>query len=124
MLSNVFLATTCPPHMSLDPKTALEHLSSYNDSDGLAVEDLMNAKLHGGLTYNDFLLLPGRIDFPASGVITESGITSKVVFKGPRHVQPCVCRSRCKPEEACHLHLYPYFEGEGKTTRHRLPRCA
>ena len=69
--------------MSLDPKTALEHLSSYNDSDGLAVEDLMNAKLHGGLTYNDFLLLPGRIDFPASDVITESRITRNVVLKTP-----------------------------------------
>jgi IMP dehydrogenase len=67
----------------LDPKTALEHLGSYNDSDGLAVEDLMNSKLHGGLTYNDFLLLPGRIDFPASDVITESKITRKVVLKTP-----------------------------------------
>jgi len=23
----------------------------------------MNATLHGGLTYNDFLLLPGKIDY-------------------------------------------------------------
>ncbi|RXW14427.1 hypothetical protein EST38_g11426 [Candolleomyces aberdarensis] len=67
----------------LDPKTALEHLKTYNEPDGLSVEDLMNDHLHGGLTYNDFLLLPGRIDFPASDVVTESKITRNVVLKTP-----------------------------------------
>ena len=77
------------PHMSsdgftyLDPKTALEHLKTYNEPDGLSVEDLMNNHIHGGLTYNDFLLLPGRIDFPASDVVTESKITRNVVLKTP-----------------------------------------
>ena len=67
----------------LDPKSALEHLKSYNEPDGLSVEDLMNNRVHGGLTYNDFLLLPGRIDFPASDVLTESKITRNVVLKTP-----------------------------------------
>jgi IMP dehydrogenase len=67
----------------LDAATALEHLATYNEPDGLAVEDLMNGRLHGGLTYNDFLLLPGRIDFPASDVVTESKITRNVVLKTP-----------------------------------------
>ena len=67
----------------LHPADALEHLATYNEPDGLAVEDLMNGRLHGGLTYNDFLLLPGRIDFPASDVVTESKITRNVVLKTP-----------------------------------------
>ncbi|KAF9526059.1 IMP dehydrogenase/GMP reductase [Crepidotus variabilis] len=67
----------------LDPKTALEHLKTYDRSDGLAVSDLMDSRVHGGLTYNDFLLLPGKIDFPASDVVTESRITRKVILKTP-----------------------------------------
>ncbi len=67
----------------LDPKSALEHLKTYKSRDGLAVSDLMDSQVHGGLTYNDFLLLPGKIDFPASNVITESRITRNVVLKTP-----------------------------------------
>ncbi|THH29567.1 hypothetical protein EUX98_g4620 [Antrodiella citrinella] len=67
----------------LDPKTAIEHLKSYPTPDGLAVEDLMNESLHGGLTYNDFLVLPGKIDFGAQAVVTESRITRNVVLKTP-----------------------------------------
>ena len=43
----------------------------------------MDSTVHGGLTYNDFLLLPGKIDFPASDVVTESRITRNVVLKTP-----------------------------------------
>ncbi|KAF8966951.1 IMP dehydrogenase [Flammula alnicola] len=67
----------------LDPKFALEHLSTYKRSDGLAVTDLMDSQVHGGLTYNDFLLLPGKIDFPASDVLTESHVTRNVILKTP-----------------------------------------
>ncbi|CAG7854443.1 Inosine-5'-monophosphate dehydrogenase {ECO:0000255/HAMAP-Rule:MF_03156} Short=IMP dehydrogenase {ECO:0000255/HAMAP-Rule:MF_03156}; Short=IMPD {ECO:0000255/HAMAP-Rule:MF_03156}; Short=IMPDH {ECO:0000255/HAMAP-Rule:MF_03156}; {ECO:0000255/HAMAP-Rule:MF_03156} [Serendipita indica DSM 11827] len=67
----------------LDPKTALEHLSTYEDRDGLSAAQLMSSIKHGGLTYNDFLLLPGHIDFPASVVSTESRITRRVVLKTP-----------------------------------------
>ncbi|KAF8162131.1 IMP dehydrogenase [Pholiota molesta] len=67
----------------LHPSQALEHLKSYQHRDGLAVSDLMDSRVHGGLTYNDFLLLPGKIDFPASDVITESRITRNVVLKTP-----------------------------------------
>jgi len=69
--------------MPLDPKSALDHLKSYKRSDGLAVADLMDSQVHGGLTYNDFLLLPGKIDFPASEVLTESRVTRNVVLKTP-----------------------------------------
>ena len=69
--------------MPLDPKSALNHLETYSRSDGLSISDLLNSQVNGGLTYNDFLLLPGKIDFPASEVITESRITRNVVLKTP-----------------------------------------
>ncbi|KAG6902954.1 hypothetical protein C0995_009346 [Termitomyces sp. Mi166 len=67
----------------LDPSTALEVLKSYSRKDGLSAADLMDSRVHGGLTYNDFLLLPGKIDFPASDVVTETRITRNVVLKTP-----------------------------------------
>ncbi|GAA5981962.1 hypothetical protein JCM11641_006812 [Rhodosporidiobolus odoratus] len=67
----------------LDPSKALEHLKSYSRSDGLSVRELMDSKAQGGLTYNDFLVLPGHIDFPASAVSLESRVTKKTVLKTP-----------------------------------------
>lgn len=67
----------------LDPSQAMELLKSYERSDGLAVSDLMDSRVHGGLTYNDFLLLPGKIDFAAQEVVTESRITRNVTLKTP-----------------------------------------
>lgn len=67
----------------LDPSTALSLLATYESRDGLSVSELLDTKLHGGLTYNDFLLLPGKIDFPASEVVAESRITRNVVLKTP-----------------------------------------
>jgi hypothetical protein len=72
-----------PQSEYLDPSTALDLLKSYPRSDGLSVDDLLDSQVHGGLTYNDFLLLPGRIDFPASDVLTESRITRNVTLKTP-----------------------------------------
>jgi hypothetical protein len=69
--------------MSLDPSTALQYLDSYTRPDGLSVSDLMESRVHGGLAYNDFLLLPGKIDFAASDVVTESRITRNIVLKTP-----------------------------------------
>ena len=69
--------------MPLDPSEALDELKKYSSPDGLSVSDLMNATLHGGLTYNDFILLPGKIDFSAHEVLTESRITRNVVLKTP-----------------------------------------
>ena len=67
----------------LDASQAIEHLKSYERSDGLSVAELMDSRIHGGLTYNDFLLLPGKIDFGALEVSTESRITRNVVLKTP-----------------------------------------
>jgi IMP dehydrogenase len=67
----------------LDPSKALDELNKYPSPDGLSIDQLMNTTLHGGLTYNDFLMLPGKIDFSAHDVITESRITRNVVLKTP-----------------------------------------
>jgi hypothetical protein len=46
----------------LDYTRALEVLESeYAGADGLDVQTLMSSKENGGLTYNDFLVLPGYI---------------------------------------------------------------
>ncbi|BGP14876.1 hypothetical protein JCM10213_003768 [Rhodosporidiobolus nylandii] len=67
----------------LDASKALEHLKTYQRNDGLSVRELMDSKAQGGLTYNDFLVLPGHIDFPASAVSLESKVTKKTVLKTP-----------------------------------------
>ncbi|KAJ3833255.1 IMP dehydrogenase [Lentinula raphanica] len=67
----------------LDPSTALEHLKTYDHSDGLSIEELMESRVHGGLTYNDFLVLPGRIGFFAMDVGLETRVTKNVVLKTP-----------------------------------------
>ncbi|KAJ7630505.1 IMP dehydrogenase [Roridomyces roridus] len=72
------------PALQQNPADALKFLAShYQRKDGLSVSDLMDSRIHGGLTYNDFLLLPGKIDFAASEVVTESRITRNVVLKTP-----------------------------------------
>lgn len=67
----------------LQPDQAMKHLESYSRNDGLSVRELMDSKTQGGLTYNDFLVLPGHIDFPASAVSLESRVTKKTVLKTP-----------------------------------------
>lgn len=66
-----------------DPTTAMSHLASYAHHDGLSLSQLMDSQAHGGLTYNDFLVLPGHIDFPANQVGLESRITKRTILKSP-----------------------------------------
>jgi hypothetical protein len=83
-LENFFLmAPSTSSSTLLDPSTALDVLKEYERRDGLSAGDLMNSAVHGGLTYNDFLMLPGKIDFAASVVSTESRVTRSVVIKTP-----------------------------------------
>ncbi|KAF9230084.1 IMP dehydrogenase/GMP reductase [Melanogaster broomeanus] len=72
----------------LNPSEAVAHLQTYTRSDGLSINELMDSQVHGGLTYNDFLMLPGKIDFPASDVITETSVTRNVVLKTPLMSSP------------------------------------
>jgi len=67
----------------LPPSQALQVLQDYEHQDGLSARDLMDSKIHGGLTYNDFLLLPGRIDFAASDVTVETKITRNITLNTP-----------------------------------------
>jgi len=67
----------------LDYTKAEEYLKQYQSRDGLCVQDLMDSKVQGGLTYNDFLLLPGYIGFPASAVSLDSPVTKRITLKTP-----------------------------------------
>ncbi|KAK5707277.1 inosine-5'-monophosphate dehydrogenase [Elasticomyces elasticus] len=66
-----------------DPSKALEVLKSYQAKDGISVHQLMDEAQMGGLTYNDFLLLPGHIGFPAAVVDLTSKLTKKITLKTP-----------------------------------------
>ncbi|OWB79111.1 hypothetical protein B5S32_g3323 [[Candida] boidinii] len=66
-----------------DCSKALEYLSEYKEKDGLSVQDLMDSKTKGGLTYNDFLVLPGKIDFPSSIVKLTTKLTKKITLNTP-----------------------------------------
>lgn len=67
----------------LPASSALEHLKTYKQADGLSLRQLVDSQEHGGLTYNDFLVLPGHINFPASDVSLESRVTKKTLLKTP-----------------------------------------
>ena len=67
----------------LDHKSALDVLKEYKTLDGLDLHELMDTTKHGGLTYNDFLLMPGYIGFPASEVVLDSPITKRITLKTP-----------------------------------------
>lgn len=51
--------------------------------DGISAMALFDSKTHGGLTYNDFLILPGYIDFSADKVNLETKLTRKISLKLP-----------------------------------------
>lgn len=67
----------------MDFSKAVQDLESYESRDGLNVQELMDSKVRGGLTYNDFLVLPGYIGFPASDVMLDSPITKRITLKTP-----------------------------------------
>ena len=51
-----------PDQKTMDFTKALDVLESeYLSQDGLEVEQLLDSHRNGGLTYNDFLVLPGYI---------------------------------------------------------------
>ncbi|KAJ1547296.1 inosine-5'-monophosphate dehydrogenase [Cladochytrium tenue] len=51
--------------------------------DGLTADQLMDEVAAGGLTYNDFLILPGYIDFPASAVSLQTKVTKNITIRTP-----------------------------------------
>lgn len=67
----------------LDTTVASKYLKDYQTKDGLSVSELMDSRTNGGLTYNDFLVLPGKIDFPSSIVSLDSKLTKKITLRTP-----------------------------------------
>lgn len=67
----------------LDATKALDVLKEYKSSDGLDVESLLDSRANGGLTYNDFLILPGYIGFAASEVSLDAPVTKRITLKTP-----------------------------------------
>jgi IMP dehydrogenase len=70
---------------SQDPKKNQELLAllEQEPTDGLTGQQLFDPQLSGGLTYNDFLILPGFISFPASKVSLTTRITKRFEIKTP-----------------------------------------
>ncbi|KAK7536204.1 inosine-5'-monophosphate dehydrogenase IMD2 [Phyllosticta citribraziliensis] len=69
---------------ALDHTTALEVLKNdYAERDGLDIHTLIDSKRNGGLTYNDLLVLPGYIGFPAADVNLETPVTKRISLKTP-----------------------------------------
>ncbi|KAJ5693168.1 hypothetical protein N7462_002591 [Penicillium macrosclerotiorum] len=66
-----------------DYTKALEVLQTYKTADGLDVDTLLDSDKHGALTYNDFLILPGYIGFPASDVTLDTPVTKRITLKAP-----------------------------------------
>lgn len=62
---------------------AKNELTKYEHSDGLSMSELIDSRKNGGLTYNDFLVLPGYIDFPASKVDLRTRVTKNIVLNTP-----------------------------------------
>lgn len=69
--------------MVFDATKATSYLNEYPKKDGLSVKELVDSSNFGGLTYNDFLILPGLIDFPSSAVNLETKLTRNITLKAP-----------------------------------------
>jgi len=68
---------------TLDHTSALEVLKKEYPRDGLDVRTLLDSETRGGLTYNDFLILPGHIGFAAHEVTLDTKITKRISLKLP-----------------------------------------
>lgn len=53
------------------------------ERDGLSASELMDTRVNGGLTYNDILILPGYISFPADAVEMKSRLTKNITLNLP-----------------------------------------
>lgn len=69
--------------MVLDTTKATAHLKTYERKDGLSIQELIDSRNFGGLTYNDFLVLPGLVSFISTDVNLETKLTKKITLKAP-----------------------------------------
>ena len=73
----------------LDHTKALEVLrDEYLSADGLDAKTLLDSRINGGLTYNDFLVLPGYIGM--------SGLPHSPIRLLTSHVRVCCFRRRVR----------------------------
>ncbi|MCJ1301173.1 hypothetical protein MMC08_003972 [Hypocenomyce scalaris] len=73
-----------PGNKPLDFSTALNVLKSeYSAQDGIDVKTLIDSRTNGGLTYNDFLILPGYIGSSAADVALDTPVTKRISLKTP-----------------------------------------
>ncbi|OAL74335.1 inosine-5'-monophosphate dehydrogenase [Trichophyton violaceum] len=68
----------------VDCSKALDLLKTeYTSGDGLDINELLDSNKRGALTYNDLLVLPGYIGFPASDVTLQSPVTKRISLNVP-----------------------------------------
>ena len=67
----------------LNAADALSHLNTYENRDGLSVQALMDSKTRGGLTYQDFLVLPGHINFDSASVSLKTKVSRNIELSAP-----------------------------------------
>ncbi|KNC76200.1 inosine-5'-monophosphate dehydrogenase 1 [Sphaeroforma arctica JP610] len=88
------------------PRTSMSHLitgvDGYVPPDGRTASELFNGDT--GLTYNDFLLLPGFIDFAAGDVSLNSPLTKRIQLNTPLVSSPMDTVTEGKM--AIHMALY------------------
>ncbi|MCJ1362432.1 hypothetical protein MMC16_001535 [Acarospora aff. strigata] len=72
-----------PGQELLDHSQAVDILEGQGLRDGLHADTLLDSKVNGGLTYNDFLILPGYIGFAASEVSLDTPVTKRISLKTP-----------------------------------------
>lgn len=80
LLSNT-VCVLIPSNNSRMAEYLISGQTSYVPQDGQAASQLLNAG--AGLTYDDFLLLPGYIDFTADSVDLTSALTRSITLKTP-----------------------------------------
>lgn len=77
-------AQLLPGSKACDYTKAIEILhSEHSAQDGLDAKTLLDSRVNGGLTYNDFLVLPGYIGFSAADVTLDTPVTKRISLKTP-----------------------------------------
>lgn len=82
-LTQILTKTTTMVATKRDYKTAMQYLDTFEKKDGLSVAELMDSNIRGGLTYNDFLVLPGFVNFASSNVHLQTKLTKKITLNTP-----------------------------------------
>lgn len=87
-----------PEQKILDHTKALEILrDEYSSADGLDAKTLLDSRINGGLTYNDFLVLPGYI-----GTLPPPWSPSRSLTSHFR-----LCCLRCRSRHPCYQANHP-----------------